>query len=84
MSITCYKSHIAIIEKEELKSYDSQLITFIGGLEQESPSTTLQKALLYLIVQVADILLRQDAILLTRSTEHADKSVGTAKLCSAK
>ena len=30
--------------------------------EQESPSTTLEKALLYVTVQVADILLRQDAI----------------------
>ena len=62
--ITCYKSHVAIIEKEELKSYDSHLITLIGELEQESPSATLERALLYVTVHVADILLRQDAILL--------------------
>jgi hypothetical protein len=64
LCVTCYKSHIAILEKEELKSYDSQLITLIEELEQEQPSTTLEKGLIYVTVQVANILLRQDAILL--------------------
>ena len=83
--ITCYKSHVAIIEKEELKSYDSHLITLIGELEQESPSTTLERALLYVTIQVADTyitLARCHSFI--RSTEHTDKSVGTAKLCSTK
>ena len=48
--ITCYKSHIAIIEEEELKSYDSELITLIDELKQEVPSTTLEEALICVIV----------------------------------
>ena len=61
--IICIKSHIAILE-EELKSYDSDLITLIGELVQEQASPPLEQALIDVSMKVADALLQQDAILL--------------------
>ena len=56
---------MAILEEEELKSYDSDLITLISELEKELYATTLlEEALITVTKNVAEIRLHQDALLL--------------------
>ena len=57
---------MAILEEEELKSYDSDLITLIGELEKElvHATTLLEEALITVTKNVAEIRLHQDALLL--------------------
>ena len=62
--ITCYKSHVTILEEEELNSHDSDLITLVSELEREKCTGTLEKCLNLVARKVAEILLQQEAMLL--------------------
>ena len=59
-----YKSHVTILEEEELNSHDSDLITLISEIEREKCTGTLEKCLNLVARKVAEILLRQKAMLL--------------------
>lgn len=54
---------MAILE-DQLKSYDADFISLFSELEQEHTTTSLESALHYVTLDVAEILLRQEAILL--------------------
>ena len=79
---------MAILEEEELKSYDSDLITLIGELDKElvHATTLLEEALITVTKKVAEKILHQDAILLPdardmllnylQKKKHADQVSG--------
>ena len=55
---------MTILEEEELNIHDSDLITLISELEREKCTGTLEKCLNLVARKVAEILLRQEAMLL--------------------